>query len=151
MAAAASLDPADFGGKCWRIGGAIDLHDIAGADSRTWRPPTSAPSSTRSSKPGGHGRRDGRRARGRVRRPGTVGELLRGRRERGGEDAFSAVIHTLTRARNARKTRDRGGLQRARSAREQIARAHLRCAHARAPTARARTHAQADGTGRAGA
>eukprot|EP00965_Chrysotila_dentata_P118312 3910749-Pleurochrysis_carterae.AAC.2 len=53
--------PADFGGKCWRIGGATVLRDLlrevgvrssnsAGVGSQTWRPSTSAPSSTRSSK-----------------------------------------------------------------------------------------------------
>eukprot|EP00965_Chrysotila_dentata_P026836 890793-Pleurochrysis_carterae.AAC.1 len=28
MAAAVGLEPADFGGKCWRIGGATDLRDL---------------------------------------------------------------------------------------------------------------------------
>eukprot|EP00965_Chrysotila_dentata_P146351 4832833-Pleurochrysis_carterae.AAC.1 len=31
MAAAAGLDPGDFGGKGWRIGGATDMRDILGA------------------------------------------------------------------------------------------------------------------------
>eukprot|EP00965_Chrysotila_dentata_P061007 2021086-Pleurochrysis_carterae.AAC.1 len=31
MAAAAGLDPGDFGGKGWRIGGATDMRDVLGA------------------------------------------------------------------------------------------------------------------------
>eukprot|EP00965_Chrysotila_dentata_P127463 4215281-Pleurochrysis_carterae.AAC.1 len=35
MASAAGLDPADFGGKCWRIGGATDLRDMLGEAGKT--------------------------------------------------------------------------------------------------------------------
>eukprot|EP00965_Chrysotila_dentata_P097601 3225749-Pleurochrysis_carterae.AAC.1 len=33
MAAACGLDPSEFGGKCWRIGGATDLRDRLGDSS----------------------------------------------------------------------------------------------------------------------
>eukprot|EP00965_Chrysotila_dentata_P172406 5689211-Pleurochrysis_carterae.AAC.1 len=32
--AASGLDPAEFGGKCWRIGGATDAADLMGEDGR---------------------------------------------------------------------------------------------------------------------
>eukprot|EP00965_Chrysotila_dentata_P018191 605200-Pleurochrysis_carterae.AAC.1 len=34
MAAACGEDPANFGGKCWRIGGATDLRDRLGDASK---------------------------------------------------------------------------------------------------------------------
>eukprot|EP00965_Chrysotila_dentata_P114932 3798831-Pleurochrysis_carterae.AAC.1 len=34
MASAIGLDPADFGGKCWRIGEATDLRDLKGEGGR---------------------------------------------------------------------------------------------------------------------
>eukprot|EP00965_Chrysotila_dentata_P144045 4758378-Pleurochrysis_carterae.AAC.1 len=36
MAAAVGLDPPEFGGKCWRIGGATDLRDLMGEGGRAF-------------------------------------------------------------------------------------------------------------------